>query len=58
MLTTRRGTDLRIHIRLALLSLGLKPVITKRMSIAELEAMLTELRREQIERGIIKRTTS
>ncbi len=57
MLTHRRGTDLKISIRLALASLGRDyNGVTKGKSIAELVAMVNELRREQIERGIIRKS--
>lgn len=51
----RKGTDLKIQIRLALLSLGRNPdrVALKRLSIAQLEWWLGVLRREQRERGDI-----
>ena len=49
----RKGTALKIDIRLALSSLG-RDGSTKGKRIAELEAMLADLRREQIDRGIIK----
>lgn len=44
-----RNRDLRIHIRLALLDLGQDPhqYDDKRMSTAELEALLKKLRRRQ-----------
>lgn len=50
----RKGFDLKIQIALALHSLG-RPHkgVTKGLTIAELDAMLKELRREQRERGNI-----
>jgi len=54
MLTTRRGSDLKIHIRLALASLGRNDTV-KGKSVAKLETMLADLRREQIDRGIIRK---
>ncbi len=48
-----RGNTLRIQIRLASASLD-RVTVTHGRSIAELELILTALRREQIERGIIK----
>jgi hypothetical protein len=57
MQTARRGSDLRIKITLALHSLGREHKgATKRMSIAEMELMLRDLRREQLAKGIIKPT--
>lgn len=52
----RKGTDLRIQIRLGLYFLG-RPYkgVTKGLTIAQMEAMLKELRREQIALGILKR---
>lgn len=56
MRTHRKGTDLKIEIRLALYSLGytIEGAIKKRSSISELQQMLSALRREQLERGILK----
>lgn len=51
----RRGTDLKIHIKLALHSLGRDySGATKGKTIAQLEEMLSGLRKEQVELGIIK----
>lgn len=44
-------TDLRIHIRLARLSLGLDPYVDLPRSKQKLTDMLADLRREQRERG-------
>ena len=51
----RRGTDLKIDITLALASLG-QPykLATKGMSIVDMTKMLADLRRQQLDRGIIK----
>jgi len=45
MKTQRRGSDLRIHIRIALVSLGRDKdsIDTSRMSIAEMEKLHKEL---------------
>ena len=53
MQTARRGSDLKIHISLALHSLG-QSGTTKGKSTSEMEAMLSDLRKEQIKRGIIR----
>jgi hypothetical protein len=47
--------DLKIHIRLALISLGHDPKrpFPKKMTISNLKQELTSLRREQVARGII-----
>jgi len=51
----RKGSDLKIHIRLAAHSLGRK-VVTKGKTIEQLKTTLADLRREQTERGGILRT--
>lgn len=57
MNTQRRGTDLTIHIRLALQSLGDDPYKYdgKRLTIARKQEILTELRAKQRNLGVIKR---
>jgi hypothetical protein len=52
----RKGTALKIDLRLALASLGRPTDAIKGKSVAEMEVMLSDLRNEQIERGIIKST--
>lgn len=53
-----RKSDLKIHIELALNSLGIQPYAkTKNKTVAELKTMLAELRRQQTLRGIIKTET-
>ena len=55
MKTHGRGSALKIEIRLALLSLKRETNLKLNwLSIAELKAVLHNLRHEQIERGIIK----
>lgn len=55
MNSQKRGTDLKIHIKLALHSLGRDYGISfKGMKISDLEAMLRGLRKEQRELGVIK----
>lgn len=55
MKTHGRGAGLRIEIRLALLSLKRQTNLKlNRLTIDELKAVLHNLRREQLERGIIK----
>lgn len=56
MKPSRRGTDLRIHISMALHSLGREHEgATKGMSIADMEDFLRNLRQEQVAKGIIKK---
>jgi hypothetical protein len=49
-----RRSDLRIHIRLAAQSLGREITISNRMTVDDLKTVLADLRRQQVERGIIK----
>lgn len=52
---TKRAYDLRIHIGIALISLGREHIgATKGMTVEQMEDWLAELRREQIGKKLIK----
>ena len=54
MRAQRRGTNLKIEIRLALLSLGEDPYQKLTGTVAELEQRLKNLRARQRKQGLLK----